>query len=223
MSSRPLTTTSYAILGVLAMRPWSAYDLTGYMSESAVRQLWPRTESRLYAEPKNLVAHGLASATKEYTGKRKRTVYQITDAGREALAEWLDEPAAPPQTEDETMLKIFLSDSGSVEQLRAAIRRDVERLRKMLETGRRISDRLERGEPRFPERVHVTAISANAAVRSLRQRFEHLRWIDEYVREWTDTQLDAAKRDTALSIHRQQRKDLEALGEDVEAFLARGG
>lgn len=222
MSTRSLTTTSYAILGVLAMRPWSAYDLTGYMSTSAVRKLWPRTESRLYAEPKNLVAHGLASAKKEYTGKRKRTVYRITDAGREALAEWLGEPSAPPQTEDETMLRIFLGDCGSLEDLRATIRRAVERLRDEVEAGREISDRVERGEPRFPDRLHVTAVTGTYAVRTMRQRFEQLRWVDEYIRGWSDTEIDDAKRETAVAIHTERRAELEDLGREIEAFLGEG-
>ena len=38
MSRRSLTTTSYAILGVLAFRPWPAYDLTGYLRASPVRR-----------------------------------------------------------------------------------------------------------------------------------------------------------------------------------------
>lgn len=222
MSTRSLTTTSYAILGVLAMRPWSAYDLTGYMSTSAVRKLWPRTESRLYAEPKNLVAHGLASAKKEYTGKRKRTVYRITDAGRDALAEWLGEPSAPPQIEDEAMLRIFLGDCGSLGDLRATVRRAVERLRDEVETGREISDRVERGEPRFPDRIHVTAVTGTYAVRSMRQRFEQLRWVDEYIREWSDTEIDDAKRETAVAIHTERRVELEDLGREIEAFLGEG-
>ena len=31
MSSRPLTTTSYAILGLLAIQPWSTYELAQLM------------------------------------------------------------------------------------------------------------------------------------------------------------------------------------------------
>lgn len=57
---RRLTTTSYAILGLLAVRPRSAYGLVEQMKRSNIRLLWPRAESKLYEEPKNLVAHRLA-------------------------------------------------------------------------------------------------------------------------------------------------------------------
>ena len=50
------TPTSYAIQALLSLRPWSAYELTGFMRTSNLRGIWPRAESRLYAEPKNLVA-----------------------------------------------------------------------------------------------------------------------------------------------------------------------
>ena len=46
---------------------------------------FPRVESQIYAEPKRLVAAGLAEATAEMTGKRARTVYAITEAGRAEL------------------------------------------------------------------------------------------------------------------------------------------
>ena len=55
---------------------------------------WPRAESNLYAEPKRLVTAGLAEAREEWNGDRRRTVYSITDRGREALRTWLATPPA---------------------------------------------------------------------------------------------------------------------------------
>src|SRR3954469_12912833 len=95
MATTQLTTTSYAILGLLAVRPWTTYELAQQMGR-ALGQFWPRAESKLYEEPKKLVAHGLARATKETVGKRARTVYSITPKGRKALAAWVPGPAAGP-------------------------------------------------------------------------------------------------------------------------------
>lgn len=64
MSSRPLTTTSFAILGLLAIQPWSTYELAQLMRRS-LQFVWPRAESNLYAEPKRLVDAGLATAEVE--------------------------------------------------------------------------------------------------------------------------------------------------------------
>ena len=82
---------------------------------------WPRAERKLYDEPKRLVADGLATATKETTGKRPRTVYGITDAGREELRRWLDEPPAPPTIEFEGLVKMFFAEAGSLDQLNATL------------------------------------------------------------------------------------------------------
>src|SRR5580765_4188575 len=51
-----LTTTSYAILGLLTLKPWSTYELAKQIQRD--RFVWPRAESNLYAEPKKLIVHG---------------------------------------------------------------------------------------------------------------------------------------------------------------------
>src|SRR5687767_11125264 len=105
MSTRPLTTTSYALLGLLAIQPWATYDLAKLMGRS-LHFVWPRAESNLYAEPKRLVDAGLASAREEWQGERRRTVYSITADGRAALRAWLATPTAPPRLESEPHLRV---------------------------------------------------------------------------------------------------------------------
>ena len=107
-----LTTTSYAILGLLAVKPWSTYELTRQMDRSLGR-LWPRAQSKLYEEPKKLVDRGLAEATTESVGRRPRTTYSITPSGRRALAAWLHEPGDGPVIECEQLLKIFFAEHGT--------------------------------------------------------------------------------------------------------------
>ena len=78
MSQPPtLTTTTYVILAHLTLRDWSTYELARQMKRST-GHYWPRAQSKIYEEPKKLVVHGLATATREYTGRRQRTVYRIT-------------------------------------------------------------------------------------------------------------------------------------------------
>lgn len=120
-ASRPvLTTTSYALLGLLNIKSWTTYELAKQVQRS-LGWFWPRTERKLYDEPKRLVAAGLASATEQHTGKRARTVYSINGAGRSALRSWLGEPAAPPSLEFESMVKVFFADGASLSELRQTI------------------------------------------------------------------------------------------------------
>lgn len=115
-----LTTTSYAMLGMLAIRPWTTYELAKHMDRSLGR-LWPRARSNLFNEPKKLAAHGLASTAEETVGRRRRTLYTITPAGRGALREWLGTPGEGPVLEFEQLLKVFFADHGTRDDALAAV------------------------------------------------------------------------------------------------------
>src|SRR5438045_600028 len=110
--SDELNTTSFAMLGMLGIRPWSTYELAKHVDRS-LRPLWPRARSNLFNEPKKLVAHGLAAASREMGGRRPRTVYTITPAGRRALRRWLGTPGEGPVLEFEQLLKVFFADHGT--------------------------------------------------------------------------------------------------------------
>ena len=110
--SRVLTTTTYGVLGLLAVRPYSTYELAKAMGLS-VGRVWPRAESKLFEEPKKLVEHGYARSREETVGRRRRTVYSITAAGRRALAAWLAEPGDGPVLEFEGLVKLMFADHGS--------------------------------------------------------------------------------------------------------------
>jgi DNA-binding PadR family transcriptional regulator len=117
------STTRAAILGQLALREWSAYELTRSMRRS-VRWFWPRAESVVYAEAKRLVGEGLATARAQAgTGpaKRGRTVYTITAAGHAALAEWLATEPGTFAMQHEALLRVHLARFGTREDLLASI------------------------------------------------------------------------------------------------------
>ena len=47
-----LTTTSYAILGLLAIRPWSTYELARQMQRD-LRFVWPRARATSTPSPRS--------------------------------------------------------------------------------------------------------------------------------------------------------------------------
>jgi PadR family transcriptional regulator AphA len=159
-SPRPsLPTTSYAILGMLALRPWTAYELTQQMRRS-LTYCWPKAESVLYDEPKRLVRLGLATAQSEPAGRRTRTAYAITEEGRRALGAWLASEPGPPRFELETMLRLIYADQGSKEELLGAVRaaRDWAAAR-YAEGLEQVRGYLVDGGP-FPDRLHIIALFA---------------------------------------------------------------
>jgi PadR family transcriptional regulator AphA len=154
-----LTTTSYAILGHLAMQPWTMYDLAAQMRRN-VHFFFPRVESQIYAEPKRLVELGLAAAATEMTGKRARTVYSITPAGRKELKRWLATPVTRgPLLEFEAVLRVLLSPFGRDEDLRATllqVREDINAT--ILAVAPRISDEYAAGVAPFQRYVQYRSI-----------------------------------------------------------------
>lgn len=80
MPSKQLTPTSFAILGLLSIQPFTTYELAQQM-ERTLSWFWPRAASMIYEEPKKLVSAGLAVSKTSFTGKRRSTVYEITGRG----------------------------------------------------------------------------------------------------------------------------------------------
>jgi PadR family transcriptional regulator, regulatory protein AphA len=154
-----LPTTSYAILGMLALRPWTAYELTRQLRRS-LSYCWPKAESVLYEEPKRLVRLGLATAQREPAGRRTRTAYAITGEGRRALGAWLATRPGPPRFEFETMLRLVYADQGSKEELLDAVRAARRWAEGRYEEGReQVRGYLDGGGP-FPDRLHIIALFA---------------------------------------------------------------
>lgn len=185
-----LTSTSYAILGLLAIRPWSSYELTKQMKRSLGR-FWPRAASKLYEEPRKLVAHALATARPEQSGKRSRTVYAITATGRDELAAWLRRPAQDPLLESEQLLKVFLADHGSIDDLRATITAmgawASERAAHDAEIARSYID----GIGPFPARLAQLVLIGRYSAELARMTSRWARWADGVVASWPSEVRDA--------------------------------
>lgn len=121
-SGARMTTTTYGVLGLLAVRPHSTYELAKAMDRS-VGRVWPRAKSKLFEEPKKLVEHGYATAKEDAVGRRPRTVYTITRAGRRALKAWLAEPGNGPALEFEGLVKLIFADHGTRDAALASLAR----------------------------------------------------------------------------------------------------
>jgi PadR family transcriptional regulator AphA len=149
-----LTTTSYAILGLLDLRPHTAYELAAQSSRS-LRFAWPTAPSRLYAEPKRLAAEGLIEITTEPIGpERSRQVFRITAAGRRALRAWLRTPPAPPSIEAEALLRTLLAHAGRPDDLMGALEATREHTLAQYTEGRAIVDAYAEGRVEYPEHLH---------------------------------------------------------------------
>jgi DNA-binding PadR family transcriptional regulator len=180
---RALTTTSYGVLSVLAIRDHATYELTKQMQLS-LRYMWPRAESNVYAEAKRLVGAGLAEAREEWNGGRRRTIYAITDAGRSALAAWLASPSAHQRYESEALLKVFFAENGTKEELLASIRSIREDAVAALEHFQRVTDPYERGDGQHPERFALSALAARLIAEQHVTTARWAAWAEDVVSGW---------------------------------------
>jgi DNA-binding PadR family transcriptional regulator len=155
---RRTSTTANALLGLLSLRPaWPTYALAQQLRRN-MRFFWPRAESRIYDEVKQLVEPGLATAHQEQTGERARTIYAITDAGKALVAQWLATPPKATALECEPLLRIFLADLGTREQLQVAldqVRADAEAI---LTAGREVGPEYLAGAAPFQDQLHARAL-----------------------------------------------------------------
>ena len=155
--SRVLSTTTYGVLGLLAVRPYSTYELAKAMKLS-VGRVWPRAESKLFEEPKKLVEHGYARAREETVGRRPRTVYSITAAGQRALAAWLAEPGDGPVLEFEGLVKLMIADHGSRADALETIARAKAWAVEMNADNIAAAERFAESEGRYEERRAITLL-----------------------------------------------------------------
>jgi DNA-binding PadR family transcriptional regulator len=192
-----LTTTSFAVLAQVAVRPWSAYDLV-QQRVRYFRYSWPAAESAIYREFKRLEPMGLIRGKKEYTGKRSRTVYTITDAGTEVLREWLGTPISPFSMEFEAILRVFVAPLGTKDELIGTLKQVLADANDMLEFAGLVKQEFIDGINVTQNQAYIRAIAVDFFISHLITVAEWAqRSIDE-VETWDDLQPSDEKNQKGL-------------------------
>ena len=103
-----LSPTAYVILGMLAWRPMSGYDVKAIVDHST-RFFWAASYGQIYPELRRLSDAGLVEAEAQRGSGRRRTAHTLTAAGREALRDWLAREPRTFEQRDEGLLKLFFA------------------------------------------------------------------------------------------------------------------
>src|ERR1700730_16690543 len=128
-----LSTSSYAVLGLLSFARMSGYDLAAVARRSAA-QVWPISKTQVYAELRRLSALGLIEGSDaERSGGPAKTLFELTRAGEQELDAWLATDTgtglrlrAPP------VLKLLFGHRAAPEQSRDHLRRFRDRVSERL-------------------------------------------------------------------------------------------
>lgn len=193
-----MTATSYALLGQLALRPWSVYEMTKNVGRT-LHWFWPRAESVLYAEIKRLAELGLARGAAA-PGRRGRpqTVYSITEAGRQALAAWLGTSPERFSLHFESLLRVHLSPYGTKDDLVRALEAARTEAEDLLRTGIAVGTEFVEGRHQFQGQVHLRAIL-----------FDYLWELGLTMYQWSERWLDRISSWPDLELRR--KAEIEAL------------
>lgn len=185
MTTRAPSTTSYAMLGYLAIRPWAGYELAKQLGRT-FHHFWPRAESGIYKELKRLVADGSATATDDHVGRRARTRYEITDTGRQVLAGWLADPRSDGFLESEGLVRVLFADHGTKGDLVRLLELMVQDAEGRAEQMRQVArDYLVSGG-QFPRRSHINVLVAKFLVDFAEMVQAWAAWSEGFIEAWPD-------------------------------------
>lgn len=90
-----------AVLATLVQRPMHPYEMASVLRARSKDQDMPIKWGSLYTVVQNLQKHGLIEVAESgrQGGRPERTIYRITDAGRNEAEDWVRELIATPERE----------------------------------------------------------------------------------------------------------------------------
>jgi PadR family transcriptional regulator AphA len=109
----------YFVLGLLAQQPMSGYDIRRFL-KSLGWLIGSPSSGSLYPILRALLEEDLATMeTIPGLDKPPRKIYTITEAGKQVLREWIDQPAVSKAPLKAFVMRLLLADNFSPAGLRA--------------------------------------------------------------------------------------------------------
>ena len=101
-----VSTLGYAILGLLARKPRTGYEISRAMA-APIGYMWTANHSQIYPELATLESNGLVRhRVVDGPGPRDTKRYSLTAQGRTALRRWVDSPLPEQPARSELMLRV---------------------------------------------------------------------------------------------------------------------
>ncbi len=119
-SPSELTTVSYVVLGLVGVQGAGAHDLVQMMRRGRV--YYAIAPSQIYAEPKRLERLGYLTVREEPGRTRPRKVYSLTDQGRDAVGDWMSQPAGFPRLQHEAAVRVMCADLAGPQRVLDSLR-----------------------------------------------------------------------------------------------------
>ncbi|WP_454781096.1 PadR family transcriptional regulator [Legionella sp. WA2022007384] len=100
--------TKYTLLGMLAIRDLSGYEITKLI-QTSTEYFWSESEGQIYPTLAKCVEEGFAFCTAQPANKigHNKKIYSITEDGKRFLREWLKKSPKATIIRNELLLKLF--------------------------------------------------------------------------------------------------------------------
>jgi DNA-binding PadR family transcriptional regulator len=126
------TAVTWVVLGLIAQKPCSGYDIKRNVDRS-IRHFWAASYGQIYPELKRLEEAGWIAGDQAPRGGRARRVYRITDTGSDALRAWFGGRETRIELRDESLLRLFFADTLPLEKALGQLAARREGYRQMLD------------------------------------------------------------------------------------------
>lgn len=136
------------LLALLAKEPAHGYELKSQL-EQTFGQAYPSPNiGQIYVTLQRLERDGLVSSQDvvQMTRPNKR-VYELTPAGRDALAAWIEAPTDGPRVRDDFFMKLVLSPLAGATDRMALINRQRRHYLDLMRALSRMAAAADRGSP----------------------------------------------------------------------------
>ena len=145
----------FAVLTLLDIEPGSGYDLKRRF-ERSVSHFWSASHQQMYRELHRLHEERLLDCTLQpQEGKPDRKVYSLTDAGRTALRDWVQQPASPQKIREPFLLQLFAGHHLSNAQAQALVRGQLDQHQALLDSYLEQNERVLRSDPQVQQRFRL--------------------------------------------------------------------
>jgi PadR family transcriptional regulator AphA len=159
----------HALLGALADRPRTGYELLKHFEQS-LAYAWPASHSQIYPELARLREDGLIAQTG--SGARNSKTYAVTDAGLAEVRRWLRETDPDRRVRSDAALRTFFLWLLEPDEARDELERERSYWRERLAELEAIKAR-----PRGPGRKELAfGVALEGGIRGIQTRLEWLEW-----------------------------------------------
>jgi DNA-binding PadR family transcriptional regulator len=141
----------HAILGFLSFAPFSGYDLKKAFDNS-VQHFWPANQSQIYRTLAELEESGFVE--KEVIEREERLdmkIYNITQAGRGELHQWLATPLPERDDRDPFLIQVYFGSQLNDAELLNVFREKLKKIEEQLALYKTVFQMIQNTPPKIDD------------------------------------------------------------------------